>query len=107
MFKQRRSHLSRAAAVLAAGLVALTVWPAWAAPAPGTWDPTGAMAQARSDHTATLLNDGTVLVAGGRAPYLASAELYDPATGTRSATGVTKTPGPRPAIQNYAPGSGY
>jgi hypothetical protein len=38
------------------------------------------MAAARFRHTATLLNDGTVLVAGGigllSGGYLASAELY-------------------------------
>ncbi len=41
-------------------------------------------------HTATLLPNGQVLVAGG-APYLASAELYDPATGTWAATGSMAT----------------
>jgi Abnormal spindle-like microcephaly-assoc'd, ASPM-SPD-2-Hydin len=60
---------------------------------------TGSMNNARSAHTATLLNNGTVLVVGGWAgvpqnsegmafgPALASAELYNPATGTFSATG--------------------
>jgi hypothetical protein len=43
------------------------------------------MAHARSHHTATLLSNGKVLVAGGSS--LASAELYDPATGTWTATG--------------------
>ena len=47
------------------------------------------MNAARSDHTATLLPSGLVLVAGGfdGNGLLASAELYDPANGTRSVTG--------------------
>lgn len=65
-------------------------------PATGTWSPTGAMAQGRGSHTATLLPDGRVLVAGGYAVaadrsktgnQLVSAELYDPATRTWSVTG--------------------
>jgi N-acetylneuraminic acid mutarotase len=52
------------------------------------WTAVGAMAARRSDHTATLLPSGKVLVAGGRAGGVptATAELYDPATGTWSAT---------------------
>ena len=46
------------------------------------------MANARSQHTATLLQDGTVLVAGGEEAgspgVTASAELYNPATNTWS-----------------------
>ena len=106
----------------------------------GTWTETGNLTTARSDHTATLLPDGKVLVAGGlqtsalsrarnstirrpapgRRPAaspphaiftrrhccptarcssqavsldfaLASAELYDPASGTWTATGSLAT----------------
>ena len=46
--------------------------------------PGGTLASARRDHTATLLPDGTVLVAGGTTGSGATgaAELYDPATNT-------------------------
>jgi hypothetical protein len=65
-------------------------------PATGTWTATGGMLTGRYRHTATLLADGKVLVAGGNvndsghlgsACCLASAELYDPATGAWTATG--------------------
>ena len=52
-----------------------------------TWSPTGSMSTARSDHTATLLPDGRVLVSGGYGQRLGSAEIYDPALGTWSLTG--------------------
>ena len=63
-------------------------------PASGTWSATGSLATARYYHTATLLPNGKVLVAGGhrqRRRLLASAELYDPASGTWSATGSLVT----------------
>jgi hypothetical protein len=57
--------------------------------APFVFDNTGGLATARSLHTATLLSNGKVLVAGGRggSGYLVSAELYDPASGIWTATG--------------------
>src|SRR5205085_1453138 len=50
---------------------------------------TGSLAMARIEHTETLLPNGKVLVAGGSDgdSILASAELYDSASGTWSATG--------------------
>jgi deoxycytidylate deaminase len=61
-------------------------------PGTGTWTATGSMGNARREHTATLLPNGRVLVAGGTGPsYLSSAELYDPGTGTWTATGSMGT----------------
>ncbi len=60
-----------------------------------TWSPTGSMATARAEHTATLLPDGDVLVAGGVGPDgtpLASAELYHPDSGTWTTTGSMGAP---------------
>ena len=49
---------------------------------------TGTMADARFGHSATLLPDGKVLVAGGyNGGYLNTAALYDPNTGTFTPTG--------------------
>ena len=65
-------------------------------PATGTWTPTNGLNVARSGHTATLLPNGVLLVAGGITNYnsetwLASAELYNPATGTWTPTGSLNT----------------
>jgi hypothetical protein len=54
----------------------------------GTWSATGSLATARYIHTATLLPNGKVLVAGG-VNGGASAELYDPVSGTWTMTGST------------------
>jgi hypothetical protein len=69
-------------------------------PATGKWSATGSMRRARFDHTATLLLDGRVLIAGGETGYteaqgrnggginwISQAEVYDPATGKFSPTG--------------------
>ncbi len=59
-----------------------------------TWAATGSLNTARVRHTASLLPNGMVLVAGGfnlSSGGLASAELYDPTTGTWSATGSLAT----------------
>ena len=50
-------------------------------PGTGRWTSEESTADARSGHTATLLPDGTVLVAGGALGFgrvVASAEVYDP-----------------------------
>ncbi len=59
--------------------------------------PTGSMTTARGGHSAVLLKDGRVLIAGGTAgaccepSYVMSAELYDPATGTFNRTASIPT----------------
>jgi N-acetylneuraminic acid mutarotase len=71
-------------------------------PATGSWSVTGSMTFPRIYHTATLLPNGKVLVAGGSSagPAFAgtvqsaattAAELYDPATGSWRSTGSMAT----------------
>lgn len=63
-------------------------------PTTGSFSPTGTMTAAREGQTATLLNDGRVLIAGGNdivEHAVASAELYDPTTGTFTPTGSMAT----------------
>jgi N-acetylneuraminic acid mutarotase len=97
--KQARAQLGRwglAAVLLVGGLVLsqARIPVIHAAPMTGVWSATGSLNQARSNYTATLLNNGQVLVTGGinsGGVILASAELYDPATNTWSATGSMST----------------
>jgi hypothetical protein len=58
-----------------------------------TWAATGNLGVARFEHTATLLPNGKVLVAGGLGTggFPGSAELYDPILGTWTATGSLAT----------------
>jgi WD40 repeat protein len=59
-------------------------------PRTGSFQPSGDMSIGRSGHTATLLKNGKLLIAGGwtgRYNLRRSAELYDPATGVFTPTG--------------------
>ena len=69
--------------------VSLAIGPALGAMAPGTWTLTGSMVNARVWHTATVLADGRVLIAGGvtGGGASATAEIYDAVMGTFSPTG--------------------
>lgn len=74
----------------------LLVWvtAAFGQSSPGTFAETGSMTTARYWHTATLLNNGQVLIAGGVLSgfvFTASAELYDPTRGTFTPTGSMTT----------------
>jgi hypothetical protein len=73
-------------------------------PSNGSFAPTGSMAEVRGGHTATLLTNGKVLIAGGDntetdvLPFFlpvdgsVTAEVYDPATGRFTSTGNMVTP---------------
>ena len=66
-------------------------------PSNGAFTPTSLMSMQRADHSATLLLNGKVLIAGGRtpsdAPFLVNtAELYDPATGAFTPTSSMTAP---------------
>src|SRR5207244_3209594 len=83
-----RPPLKARVAVVITTLV-LTATAAWAEPQ-GTWSSTGSMAVGRFVFTATTLQNGKVLVAGGDTPgdiITNKAELYDPTTGTFTPTG--------------------
>jgi Galactose oxidase, central domain/Kelch motif len=56
-------------------------------PGSGTFTATGAMSTPRSAHTATVLPDNKVLVAGGSSITPPTAEIYDPATEAFTVTG--------------------
>lgn len=64
-------------------------------PTKGKWTVTGSMAESREGHTATLLPNGEVLVAGGStyaSSCFATAELYNPSTGQWTSTGSMTQP---------------
>ena len=73
----------------AMGLITSTAIPALAAA--GSFNTTRSMSTARVFHTATLIANGQALVTGGDSTVgggtLASAELYNPATGNWIITG--------------------
>jgi hypothetical protein len=69
-------------------------------PTTGAWSVTGSLDKPRQDHTATVLPDGRILVAGGwdmgKWDYgyysLSSAETYDPASGNWNSTANLNEP---------------
>lgn len=64
-------------------------------PVTGRWTPTGALTDARSLHTATLLSTGRILVVGGvgaNGQPLATAEVYNSSTGAWTETAPLATP---------------
>ncbi|WP_437634337.1 kelch repeat-containing protein [Sorangium sp. So ce854] len=87
--------ISRLGSAAAGGLILLRAGAVWAASAP-SWESLPPMNTPRGEHTATVLQDGRVLVAGGYPeldafPYTTTAamslrqvEIYDPATRTWS-----------------------
>ena len=71
------------------GLASAEIWD----PTSETFRPTGSLFVGRPSHTATLLDDGRVLVVGGGSTHpddmaVRAAELWDPTTGTFSSTGA-------------------
>src|SRR5437667_301518 len=87
--KSRKNKCARFVLALAAlALHSSALQPAKA----GSWTTNGLMTVGRFGHTATLLPNGQLLVAGGTASGFASAELYDPASQTWSPTGDLNVP---------------
>ena len=131
-------HLGQTATLLRNGQVLIaggeTVKAELFNPSTGAFTATGSMTVSRSGHTATLLPNGRVLIAGGvqdfgpgtvpiQGPGVASAELYDPVSGTFTATGsmsegrfghtatllvdgIVLVTGPDNMAELYSPGTG-
>jgi hypothetical protein len=76
-------------------------------PGSRTFTPAGQLLQPRVNHTATLLADGRVLVAGGSLGSMVHVdiELFDPATGSSVTVGSMLQPRTRHAAARLADGS--
>ena len=89
--KELRETIAFRRSVSLTALFLLTLSSSWAfAQSSQTFRPTGNLHTGRNTHRAIMLNDGTVLIAGGydvNENALASSELYSPATGTFTTTG--------------------
>ncbi|HXR75333.1 MAG TPA: kelch repeat-containing protein [Bryobacteraceae bacterium] len=109
MTAQRMGHtatlLTNGKVLVTGGYAVPAGFPVWASaelydPLTGKFALTGSMTTPRAGHTATLLPDGKVLIAGGfvsnalgsLANIVATAELYDPFTSTFTATGAMTAP---------------
>jgi hypothetical protein len=94
--------LTNGKVLIAGGFSFSPSFPVWASaelydPSTGSLTASADMTTSRYSHTATLLSNGKVLIAGGSSTVngpgsLASAELYDPSTGSFIATGGMTTP---------------
>jgi len=106
---QRTGHtatlLTSGNVLIAGGSAILAGSPVWASaelydPLTSTFTLNGGMTTPRAGHTATLLPDGKVLIAGGYSSQemgslgnlLARAELYDPSTNSFTVTGTMTRP---------------
>jgi trimeric autotransporter adhesin len=89
----RRGLLVACVLILTAGIAGTGALSIQASDAPGLWSKAASLITGREEHTATLLRNGNVLIAGGtdgRNKALASAEIYDLAANRwRSAASMT------------------
>jgi hypothetical protein len=101
MTTERMAHtatlLTNGKVLVAGGTTSFARRPVWDSvelydPPTGTFALTNSMTTPRAGHTATLLPDGRVLIAGGDASKVGTAELYDPSTNAFAATGPMSTP---------------
>jgi N-acetylneuraminic acid mutarotase len=81
----RRALLASYVLIVASvvGIAAMGAVSTQASAPAGTWSKVASLIQGRTKHTATLLRNGNVLIAGGtdaRGKALASVEIYDPRT---------------------------
>lgn len=95
MIGRNSHHLPKTLALVSIAATVMVASAAIPVFASGTFQNTGSLNVARMDHTATLLANGEVLVAGGdnyTTGYLSSAEVYNPSTGKWTHTGSMTVP---------------